>query len=227
MERYQGEFENTRKYVYEKTGRYTQTTVRTIIIAVLLLLVVGAALLKSYSWSIVWNFQSAKANICYSSYSKKLDQYLEDEDYVMLNQFCDQKEIRYYNGTYAEEYGLVIPMSLYYVELCQELFRYYNFDESGYYTKEYVVSSLNDNLGYFYAYAVNRNGTIDEDRDGYNEKYLKAASTMSYNVERILVTYCGFTQEEAEALPELSQAKTMALLEEKLEERLEGGQQDE
>ena len=40
------------------------------------------------------------------------------------------------------------------------------------------------------------------------------------NVEDILVTYCGFTREEAQEMQKLSSASRAALLEEKLEERL-------
>lgn len=217
MRRFQGEFEDTRNYVYEKTKTYTEMTVRVIIIAVLIILIVVTSIARVRSWKIVDSLREGSAAMHYAGYSKVMDQYLAEEDYVDFYQYCLEKNIRYYKGAYEEQYGRVIQLAMMYSSLLDNFSNYIDFQEGG--SPDTTVRNIQDSLYSFYRY-------YEEDSSWYygngqvTEQYLEAADTMLVNVEDILVTYCGFTREEAQEMQELSSASRAVLLEEKLEERL-------
>lgn len=104
-----------------------------------------------------------------------------------------------------------------YSSLLDNFSNYIDFQEGG--SPDTTVRNVQDSLYSFYRY-------YEEDSSWYygngqvTEQYLEAADTMLVNVEDILVTYCGFTREEAQEMQELSSASRAVLLEEKLEERL-------
>mgnify|MGYP007081514319 FL=1 len=131
MRRFQGEFEDTRNYVYEKTKTYTEMTVRVIIIAVLIILIVVTSIARVRSWKIVDSLREGSAAMHYAGYSKVMDQYLVEEDYVDFYQYCLEKNIRYYKGAYEEQYGRVIQLAMMYSSLLDNFSNYIDFQEGG------------------------------------------------------------------------------------------------
>lgn len=218
MKRYQSEFENTRQYVYEKAGRYTDTTVRVIVIAILIVLIMATFLIGANSWSIRSSWQSASANRHYAKYSEIMDQYLAEEDYLGFNTFCNENYIRSYEEPYREKYCLVMQIAGSYSTV-QDALLYYCFLEDEDYSEQ-AVDRAADALDYFYRYYLNEDDSYT-DLYGESENFEQAASVMEYNIEQMLVAYGNFTQEEAATLPTLSKTKKAVLLEEKLEEKMQ------
>lgn len=214
MRRYQGEFEDTKNYVYEKTGRYTDISVRVVIMAVLIVLIIIVFLLGVNVWEIRYNWRSASADRHYSDYSQILDEYLEEERYLEFYSFCSEKGIRYYEGAYGEKYGLVMQLCNSYANLYNALFDYFTFEEGD--SLNYVVEMTSDSLDYFYKYYLDENHFYT-DLYGDSDLFRQAADVMEYNVEQMLITYGSFTQEEAASMSSLSKTKRAVLIEEKLE----------
>ena len=218
MKRYQNEFEDTKNYVYEKTGRYTAISVRVVIMAVLIVFILLMLFLGANVWEIRSAWQKASAKRHYKEYSQIMDSYLEEENYLDFNAFCYEKGIHSYEEPYREKYGLVIQISNSYSNLQDALWNYCfleNEEVSG-----SILDMTADSLEYFYRYYLNEDGYYT-DLYGDSELFRKTAEVMEYNVEQILITFGNFTREEAEALPSMSKAKRAVLLEEKLEAELQ------
>lgn len=216
MRRYEGEFERTKKYVYDKTKTYTQVVVRMIILAALVILSIGLFVLADNAYSLLRDRERNKSEKKYSEYSQILDGYLEEENFRAFVSFCEARNLESYQGAYAAKYQRVIWISRYYVYLMDYLSDY-AFPKS--YTTQQQAKWVADEMEYFYQY-------LDQDPADYymeveNDPLVaQALDKMDKNIERFLMVYCGFTGEEAQSMREISSARRQLLLEEKLEGRL-------
>lgn len=215
MRRYEGEFERTKKYVYDKTKTYTQIVVRMIILAALVILSVGLFVLADNAYSLLRDWERNKSEKKYNEYSKILDEYLEEENFRAFVSFCEAHNLESFQGAYTSKYQRVIWVSRYYVYLMDYLSDY-AFPKS--YTTQKQAKWVADEMEYFYQY-------LDQDPADYymevedDPMVAQALDTMGKNVEQFLTVYCGFTEEEAQSMREMSSARRQLLLEEKLEGR--------
>lgn len=217
MKRYEGEFQKTKEYVYKKTGLYTALSVRAVVTAVLVVLSALFIIVGNRAWEIQSGIGEAIAARNCDSYSREMDRYLEEEDYLGFYGYCQAREIHSYETPYSEKYGLVIQMSSSYKYAHDSLLSYITCD--GEIDNSWVVDSLSDSLDSFYGYYLNE-GNFYTNLYGESELFRGIADTMAYNIERILVAYGGLAPEEASALPEMKKSRRAILLEERLEARL-------
>ncbi len=220
MKHFRGEFENTKKYVHDKTAGYTEVTVRAVIIAVLAVLVIGSFALGAKAWDITWSLNKNRAARRYDEYSAILDEYLENEDYLAFDAFCEGKSLRGYEDAYREKYGGSITLCARYADAYYAL---YDFAGSGAEGADYIAEWAGDTLDSFYRCYFNEDFNFTEGKEE-PEEFRRAADVMKRNIELILVTYCGFTEEEAAAMPGMSKLRRGVLLEEKLEGERRNGQ---
>lgn len=222
MQRYHGEFESTKSYVYNRTERYTQLAVRAAVLAVLAAVIFLTGLLAANIDSIVWELSERKANRHYEEYSRILDQYLEEEDYLAVNAFAYTHDIDSFRSPYTGKYGVIIPASQAYRGVYEAIMRIVTSPEDSEDTIAQQALLLSGELEFFYNYT---------DRDYYTYTHLtdesvtgKAIEGMTQNVEGLLVTYCGLEPEEAAQVKELSRARCAVLLEERIGEVTEDEQ---
>lgn len=215
MRRYQGEFQDTQKNVYAVTRRYAGITTRVVIIAVLLIITVVFAIFASESYSIKRHILQNRAERNFEKYSAKIEQYLEDEDYIALYAFAEAN----YIDAYDNEYEKYLPM----IRVCNQYTYLYEYI-MGYHTKvqqgddaEYIenqIQYMGEQLNYFY-------DTLDMENYSYYEsvdveKTQMILARIEEQVKVLLRTYCGLTQEDVESLDGLSEARRMVLLEERM-----------
>ena len=216
MRHYQGEFERTRKYVYDKTKIYTQVAVRMVILAVLVILSVSLFVLADNAYTLMRNWERSQSTKKYNEYSQILDEYLGEENFRAFVTFCEAHNLETYQGAYAAKYANIIWISRYYVQLMDYLSDY-AFPKR--YTTQQQAEWVADEMEYFYRY-------LDQAPISYYVEVVEdpvvtqAIETMEKNVEQFLTVYCGFTREEAQSVREMSNARRQLLLEEKLEGRL-------
>lgn len=217
MKHFRGEFENTRKYVKEKTGLFSQITVRVVIIAVLVVLIIAALILMSFSWNIVSGMKRSYADEHYQEYIAIMDRYLEERDYSAYYEFCSANNIRTYdNGHFSKYDRLQLPVS-YYVSAFDALQRYSEFDAEVF--QEDQMRNLMDSVNGFYTRFNERNDREEWEKDD-RTLFLQVIETMEQELRSYLVVYCGFTQEEADGLSEMTDARRAVLFEDKWEERI-------
>lgn len=217
MRRYQGEFEDTRRYVKDKVTGYTAISVRVVILSVLIVLCLVFIAVGSNAGRITRSIQRNKADRNFREYAQILDEYLEKGDFLEFGSFCDYKGIRTYDSAYEEKYGQIINACNWYESAFTQLMNFACFDEADRINQ--MTELTGDSLEYFYKYYRN-DDSFYSGQDGEQELYRKTLNQMERDIELLLSVYCGFSKEEAEEFPQMSKAKRNILLEEKLEERL-------
>lgn len=217
MRRYQNEFEDAKEHVYKSTKLYTQIVVRVGILAVLAILSVVLFVLADNAYSFMRDREEKRSAKNYEEYSRILDGYLEEENFRAFEIFCEEHVLRSYDDPYAPKYGKIISVSRSYVYLMDYLWRYaYPLS----YTTIQQAELVSDGLENFYRELNEEWAALYGVATVQDEKVTAAMEKMEENVRDFLYIYCGFTREEADSIPELSKAKRMLLLEEKLEGRL-------
>ncbi|MGN0420773.1 MAG: hypothetical protein ACI4E4_10070 [Acetatifactor sp.] len=216
MKHYKGEFESTQKYVKEKTGIFSQITVRVVIIAVLIVLIIGALILMNSAWNIVMGMKRSYAEEHHQEFTAIMDRYLEERDYSAYDQFCSANHLRFYDSEHFAKYDkLQLPIS-YYTAAIDSLQKYREFDPNTF--QDYTMRSLMDSLNGFYTRFNKRNDRETWEKDD-RTLFLQVIETMEQELRSYLVVYCGFTKEEADSLSELTDARRAVLFEDKWEEK--------
>lgn len=216
MRRYEGEFESTKKYVYDRTRTYTQVVVRVVVLALLVIMSVGLYILEDNTYTLIRRWERNRSDKRYDEYCKILDEYLEEENYRAFAGFCQVHMLDNYYGEYAEKYGKLIWANRYYVYLMDYLSAYAFSND---YITDLQPKWVAEEMEYFY-----RN--LEEAPVAYiaevtdDPLITEALDKMEKNVQDFLIVYCGFTREEAQSMRDLNNAKRQILLEEKLEGRL-------
>lgn len=212
MERYKGEFDRTRGDVYSTVGKYKSTAVRIIIIAVLVICIVILWIVSANGYSIHRSVQEKDAKRNAEKYSAVLDQYIDQEEYLTLSQFCNE---HYINVTLEEydQYVPVIRVSNVYGFVCRDVMNLAAPTE--FMEEERYLEMLGDDLDSFYGQCNMENYTYYEDAD--RQENIEAINRMKENILQMLQTYCGLTEEDCEGFENLSKAKRAALIEERME----------
>ena len=215
MERFQGEFQDTKENVYATAKRFTAVSVRMIVIAALVVLAVALAILGSRSYSLRRWILEKRAERNVAEYSAVMDRYLEEENFMEFSFFTEANRIDGYDTPY-ETYIPVIRASHQYRYLYSEIMGTYTnwIQDADQETMERCVSYLSDQLNFFYE-------SLDMEKYNYisgvdSEQNKQALAQMEEHVKALLQTYCNLTQEETEALRQLSEAKRTVLLEERI-----------
>ncbi len=209
MNRFKTEFTETKEEVYQTTKRYTASTVRVVIIAVLVILNVAVAIFGARYYSFERMIGEADCERNFEKYSAILDGYLEEGDYYSFYNFMNEKHVPSYDSAY-EQYNQVENLVSQYIYIYEYLLKAYMAED-----EEYLASLCkytSDNLEYFYE-------NLDPERDSYyenadREENLKAIEDLKEKVEMLLVTYGGVSKEDAAQFHNYTSAQRAILLEE-------------
>lgn len=207
MEHYKGQFESTQKGVYSATKKYTEITTKVIIISLLVVAIVLLMLAAAFSWDISYDIKKMSMKKNAKEYTAILDEYLEAEDYVGFDSFCEKNYIDAYDCEDYEPYGALIRATGNYVDFYLVFMSCLDSGFTG--TAEWMCSQLN----YFYE-------SIDLEQYSYmqgadNPDAKKALERMESNIGQMLQTYLGLTAEEVASLKEMSDAQRTVLIEER------------
>ena len=209
MNRFKSEFTETKEEVYQTTKRYTATTVRVVIIAVLVILNVAVAIVGARYYSFERMLGEADCERNFEKYSAILDGYLAEGDYHAFYNFMMEKHVPNYDSAY-EQYNQVENLVSQYIYLYEYLLKAYMTDDRE--SLENLCKYTTDNLEYFYE-------NIDPERYEYyenigREENLQAIEDLKNKVEMLLVTYGGVSAEDAAQFGNYTSAKRAILLEE-------------
>lgn len=216
MKRYHGEFQETKKDVYATATKYTGITVRAIMIAVLLILTVVLAIVGAESYSFRRILLEKRAEKNFAEYCAVMDQYLEKEDYMAFHAFVEANSIGGYDTDY-EKYIPIMRASSQYTYLYDNILGVYTntLKENEDSMASDRVKYLSEQLNYFYDSLDMENYEYIENYDSLQNR--NALAQMEQNVKALLQTYCGLTKEDVDGLGEMSEARRMVLLEERIE----------
>lgn len=222
MNRYHGEFKATQRHVYAVVKNYAGISVRAAIIAGLLILTVALGIVASMDYDIKRGIMKGRAERNWEEYSAHLDQLILEEDYIALSAFAQENYIDAYESPY-EKYVSVLRAADQYTYLYDTILSVYaqiqkeeQWEDTSTYAKR-----LGEQLNYFY-------DALDMERYSYyqgadSQSNQAALERMEETATVLLQAYCGLTPEDGAELKDLTPAKRMVLLEERLsalEERM-------
>lgn len=213
MKKYQGAFADTRSDVYSVVNRYSGITVRAVVIVILVIAIVAAGLVCSESYSIKRRMEQSNSAKRVEEYMGIMDSYLAEEDYLSFEAFCEAHYIDGYDDAYTK-YRPVISAANQYSVICYYLMGFATAEDRE--EQERILGYMSDAIEYFYKYM-----DIDEFRyyeGAVSEENEQILQRVEKNLQILFRTYFGLTPEEAAGFGELSQAKRMVLLEERLYE---------
>ncbi len=216
MAEYKEDYEQTKQEVYASQKRLSAVVVRVIVLVVLIIgIIITAALLNNGVYGIRRDRLEKQAAKNAAEYSKIMDEYLEDQDYLGFCGFCEGKGLRYVDA--FDKYEPVIRMGDSYKTCISYMLSAQMPGPYG--DRARYIEYLEDPLDSFYKDRM-------EDYYGDSEKearaiYEKAYAGMKQQLERCLVTYMGLTEEEAASLEGLSKARRTVLIEEAADEQTE------
>ena len=209
MNRFKSEFSETKEEVYQTTKRYTASTVRVVIIAVLVILNVAVAVIGSNYYSFERMLGEADCERNFEEYSAILDGYLAEGDYFSFYNFMTEKNVPSYDSAY-EQYNQVENLVSQYTYFYDYLLKAYMTEDAELRASQCKYAT--DTLEYFYE-------NLDPERYSYyrnvdREENLKAIADLKKKVEMLLVTYGGVSPEDAAQSGSYTSAKRAILLEE-------------
>lgn len=202
MERFQASYKATEDELRQKTTRFTGTMVRIVVLAVLIVMIIVSFLFSSNYYSFQYDRQRADAEKHFDEYSKLMDSYLEDRNYMEFAEFTDAKQIRSYDSAYEEYGGLIWGASTY-----TEVYRYLMDIVAGDRLAGDHVKYLNEAISSFYRYGED-NYWEDAPKERH-EQFL----TMQAELEDMLGYYLGLTDDQVAGLEKLSDSRRGVLIE--------------
>lgn len=212
MRRYRQEFTRTQQNVYLKTRRFASLTIPIIIICVLILLNVGAVVFVQSSWSIGSDLEKKEIRRHLSEHRENLEFYLTSGDYCGFASYYNSNSL--YLMDDFEEYDVIIYaaegyFSIFRILLNTSIYGNFYLDEENIPTTARSMSQNLDNIFNAEEYYSYREEKLTET----NQKYLY---DIQEQAKALLITYCGLSPEEVDALPDMSSAKQQEVLERRL-----------
>lgn len=212
MREYQGAFADTQSDVYRVAKNHSGITVRAVIISALLLVIVGVIFFNAQMYSIKYDLRESEANRKAKQYKERLEEYLEEENYQAFWAFCNAYNISGYGDAY-EEYRPIINVAREYTYFYRYIMELKTVQRE--YMYDSTLESVGRTLDSFYEYMENDGYNFGEVAE--NEETIERLQAMEEKVKSLLIVYCGLTEEEADSLKELSSAKRMVLIEERMQ----------
>lgn len=209
MKRYRKDYEGTKEGVYSVIKNYVGVTVRIVIIAVLIVLIFLCARQREDSFSIKLNSMKKEAEKNAEEYKAVIDDYLEAGEFRTLNYYLEMNVISASMPAY-EDYKAVFNAISNYGFFYADIIGYMH--PSGEKNLATYPTRLEEDIRQFY-------NLFDE--ENYINIYIQPQHKeyiiqMKEEMEALMITYCGLTEEEAQDIWEMSKAERMTLLEERL-----------
>lgn len=211
MNRFKSEFIETKEEVYQTTKRYTATTVRIVVAAMLVVLNVAVAIFGARYYSFERMMKEADCERHFDEYTAILDEYLANGEYHAFYNFMTVHHVPTYDSAY-EQYNQVESLVSQYIYIYEYLINAST--EEDLYYRENLCKYTADTLEYFYE-------CLDTERYSYyenidREENLNAIADLKEKVEMLLVTYGNLSTEDAAQYETYTSAKRAMLLEEGL-----------
>ena len=208
MKRYQKDYEGTKQEVIATTKTYAGITVRVIILAVLIVLMIVCGILSGEAFSIKRDITEATRND--EKCKKQIEEYLESRDYYALGIFLETKNIGTNSEGYEDYRGVIITSTQY----------MYFYD----YVMKVVKPREGSDIQSYYewiAEQINKFYRVLDDTDYYcyvasDDMQYDYILEMEEQMHALLITYCGLSQEQVENLRNMSKAEMTLLIQEEV-----------
>lgn len=216
MEHFRKDYSQTKTDVYTKSKKASGIAVRVVILAILIVATIGTTIYGVQYYSFYRHRISAKSNKNYETYSKVMDQYLRDGQYVEFDRFVENHAIRFYSDGPYEAYNRIRMVCSRYSYVFQELIEFHAEEDPD--SMKFYADSMQEEIEEYYSDLYN-NDNLDEDElksDPYYEDICKVTDTL----DELLMAELDLSPEDAASLRTLSEARRSVLLEDAINQVL-------
>ena len=211
MAEFRADYARSKSRVEHTVRRFTGSSVRAVIIALLLIAIVLLLLLGGRAYSIRRAVIQARSERSAAACMAEMDALLAGEDFLGFSAYCEANYIDPYDNAF-EPYAPAERAARSFSYLYTDILRAANPPE--YYDTERLISTLTDDLGYFYSALDMEQYEYYEGAD--SEQNRAALAAMEERAALLLQSFCGLTAEEAAQMRYLSEARRAIALEEGL-----------
>ncbi|MBO4980953.1 MAG: hypothetical protein J6C84_03550 [Lachnospiraceae bacterium] len=208
MDRYQGDFEDTRKSVYSIAAKYKEIVTLVVILAGLLFAIALLAVIGASSYSVKRTVLDVRARHDQKEYREILDGYLEDEDFLSFSAFCSARRLSGYDEGYKDYAGIIQACDSYYY-FYSSLMQFLNYEKTDGHFQEWMTENLNE---VYKRTEIKESGASQDVKDREREVF----EAIRNQTGVLLEVYCGLSREEVQSLPDLTNAQRSVLLEERI-----------
>ena len=215
MQRFTKEFQKTQRTVLEQSSRFNRRTVRITITAILIAACAVMAFLSASADEIRFRRELRQIEAEAEKHKAALQTLMEQQDYPGLYFYMDRNELSYTSA--FDEYEAVYLVSMYYTRMYEDLMtlmvKSRNEKLYTYYSQEELIEEIAAGIGSIHE---------EQKEDEYHpERFTEEKKAYMEEVEetavQLLIRYMHITEEEAERLPDISQARRAVLLEDAYE----------
>ena len=200
------DYERTKARVLRENQRIAASSVKITAIAILIALNFVIWFLAGNVWDIMhdYKYSTEKKNIRY--HLERLTEYEKDNKYLMLSAYYDEHLL--YSMEELEEFRQVYQACSNYQYVYSMIMNLYN--PENYLSKEESIKNICDNLEYMYD--AMEKGEYDNPK-AFEGQHKKTIDSLKKEVEMLLVTYTGITEEEAAGFDKMSDGQRQIALE--------------
>ena len=214
MKKYAGEFNSTRKEVLENSSRFNRYTVKITITAVLVALCACALILVMNTYQVKEYLQERKIAAHKTEHIQKVTELLDNGDYIAASYYINAQKINYAKP--LDEYYSLFTVTRYYSYIVEQINYIIGWDKQAnhYEDIDAVFSRLSEYIGYIYYESTPRKYAKD---GSYTDDKLAYMTAEIADMNILLKTYIGLTDEDTSELKDLSDVKRTILLTERYE----------
>lgn len=209
MENYAGRYDKTEQEVYATARRYSDTVVRVVIIAILIVVLALALIVYNRIDDIYYSVVETNNKLNFSTHSAEMNKYLEAEDFLGFYYYCNREDIYGFDSGY-EDYDCLIDVTGCYAEAYELLMvKVCDTEENAEYFFDAEI--LGSALGRFYHYQNSTYYDVSPEGLQMTEEYLPK---INEDMEYLLMTYCNVPAERIGELAEMSDTQKIVFIEE-------------
>lgn len=209
MKKYKERFKETKIDVYEKTGRFTELTIKITVTAVLVALNLIFLLIGVKSWEINDMVHTMSGAIHAKEHKEKLYELERAGDYLGFYGYHTAKDLLWVRK--LDEFDELRNCCSSYEMIYKYLLKL-TVEEEGYMSRQDCVAYINEALNRLFD-SVNP-GERYYNEDCYTEEHIQAMQDVQDQAYVLLHVYCNISWEDLENFSDLSLAKRQSLIDE-------------
>ena len=212
MAQYRRDYQNTKQDVIERAGTQSRRATRFATIALLIVAIGVNIILQMNSYSFYQALEDSKVKKNMPAYKAKMEEYLEEEDYLGFSAFCYNKRVPIYEDSF-KEYFIIYRVATNYRYAAMELMQLIN--HSRYSDLSHHLKNTSQYVQTFYE-------ELEADKYTYYENYdtpfvQEHLENMADTMDSLCIAYLSMTPEEAHSLRNASGGSRLLLIEKGLE----------
>ena len=218
MSRFEASFEETRAHVEERTSRFSRLAVPITLAVILLVLMVASAAFNGMSYEIGRSLAMREMAGHAGEYQQKIDELLVERDYMALDAYYSENSLYMLSSDQDSplaSYEMIFRACSYYSQFFEMLMQRLEPDSYAYKPERLsdTYENMADSLNRIYSIS----GETHFTEGCYSKERLDGVAGIQAQTQALLMTYAGFSSEEAAQAGDYSKGRLQAMFEEKFE----------